>query len=443
MATATFDYVRSWKREFEAKGWWHSFELPDGRRIDGVCTVDGLRQRIQQYPIPEDLRGARVLDIGAWDGWYSFEMERRGADVLAVDCWDNPRFHQIHAELKSRVEYRQMDVYELTPETVGRFDIVLFMGVLYHLKHPLLALERVCAITKQMAAVDSFILREEHLPGENVENRRVMEFYENEEFGGQTDNWCGPSLPCLMAMCRTAGFARVEHRATLANGACIACYRDWEPVSELGAGAGAMTAPELLDAVHHLNFGINFRSRYDEYVLVLFRLPGDPSTVDRFEPKVGEFGVCPVHLSKTESGVWQAKFKLPPGLVFGWHNVVLQVDGMVSNAKRIAVDMPVPESIIRITGLSDGTNWEPGVLNLGKGRMLTAWVSGLPENADRANVRAVLAGEQLPVQFVSPFGAESRQVNIEVPDEAPRGAVELQILIGENWTDPFPVQIVP
>ncbi len=360
MASATFDHVRKWKREFEAEGWWHSFDLPGGRHIAGVCTVDGLQKRVEQFPIPEDLHGARVLDIGAWDGWYSFEMERRGADVLAVDCWDNPRFRQIHAALNSRVEYRQMDVYDLTPETVGRFDIVLFMGVFYHLKHPLLALERVCAITKQLAAVDSFILREEHRPGENVENRQVMEFYETEEFGGQTDNWCGPSLPCLMAMCRTAGFARVEHRATLASGACIACYRGWEPVSELAAGAGAMTAPELLDAIHHTNFGINFQARYDEYVLVSFRLPEEVSTVDRFEPTVGEFGVCPVNLSRSESGVWRAKFKLPPGMTSGWHDVIVRVSGAASNPSRIAVDVPVPES-------ADPDSWSQGWQDVGAG----------------------------------------------------------------------------
>jgi hypothetical protein len=339
-----------------------------------------------------------------------------------------------------------MDVYELTPETVGRFDIVLFMGVLYHLKHPLLALERVCAITKQLAAVDSFILREEHRPGENVENRLVMEFYETDKFAGQTDNWCGPSLPCLMAMCRTAGFARVEHRATLASGACIACYRGWEPVPELAAGPDAITAPELLSAIHHTNFGINFQARYDDYVLVSFRLSGEVSTavpgVDRFEPQVGEFGVCPVHLSRSESGVWQAKFKLPPGMASGWHDVMVRVGGVASNPARIAVDVPVPLAPIRIHGVRDGITWEPGVFDPSKGNVLGAWVSDLPDNADRANVRAVLAGEQLPVQFVSPSGTETRQVNIEIPDEAPRGAVELQILIGENRTDPFPVQIM-
>ena len=110
-------------------------------------ALDGQKHRIAQFPIPEDLRGKRVLDIGAWDGWFSFEMERRGAEVLAIDNWDNPRFHEVRRLLNSRVEYRQMDVYDLTPARIGRFDIVLFFGVLYHLKHPLLALERVCALT--------------------------------------------------------------------------------------------------------------------------------------------------------------------------------------------------------------------------------------------------------------------------------------------------------
>ena len=108
-------------------------------------------------------------------------MERRGADVLAVDCWDNPRFRGIHKLLNSRVDYRRFDMYDLTPERIGKFDIVLFMGVLYHLKHPLLALERVCALATGFAAVESFILREEHRPGAGVSDRPVIEFYDTDE----------------------------------------------------------------------------------------------------------------------------------------------------------------------------------------------------------------------------------------------------------------------
>jgi tRNA (mo5U34)-methyltransferase len=439
MASGTFAYVPAWQRKLDAGGWWHSFDLPDGRHIEGVSTLTDLRERIGKFPIPEDLRGFRVLDIGAWDGWFSFEMERRGAEVLAIDCWDNPRFRQIHAALNSRVDYREMDFYDLTPETVGRFDIVLFMGVLYHLKHPLLALERVCALTTNMAVVDSFVLRERHRPGENVENRPVMEFYESDEFGGQRDNWCGPSLPCLIAMCRTAGFARVEHRANLTNSACIACYRKWEP-----APMKASAAPELIDAYHHTTFGINFASKRDEYLTIFFRTRGAEPTMDTVQPQVGEYGVRPYYVEKRQSGAWQANFKLPPGMAPGWHDVTVRMNGAISNPKRIAVDVPLPERIdIRIEGALDGTTWERGVLDLSKGSVLSVWTSGLPENADRANVKVLLGGERLPVTFISPANADAtRQLNIPVPNEVPRGSLELEILLGASRTNPVMVQIV-
>ena len=114
-----FSYVRTWDQRRSERGWWHSFELPDGSHIEGVCVLSSLKDRLGQFPIPSDLRGKRVLDIGAWDGWFSFEMERRGADVLAVDNWDNPRFHEMRSILNSRVEYRQFDMYDLTPQSVG------------------------------------------------------------------------------------------------------------------------------------------------------------------------------------------------------------------------------------------------------------------------------------------------------------------------------------
>src|SRR5579862_9608211 len=104
---AAFDYVKDWNAERSRKGWWHSFALPDGTEIKGVCTLEGLRHRLAQFPIGEDLRGKRALDIGCWDGWFSFELERRGAQVTAVDCWDNPRFREMHRIYGSKVEYRQ------------------------------------------------------------------------------------------------------------------------------------------------------------------------------------------------------------------------------------------------------------------------------------------------------------------------------------------------
>src|SRR5580658_11177183 len=69
--------------ELARLGWYHSMELPDGRVIPGFQSLEVLRKRLAQFPVPGDLRGKRALDIGAWDGWFSFELERRGAQVMA------------------------------------------------------------------------------------------------------------------------------------------------------------------------------------------------------------------------------------------------------------------------------------------------------------------------------------------------------------------------
>src|ERR1700722_464511 len=196
------EHGRQWRERLAQLKRWHRFEIPDGRPVEGVNDIDGLRRRIGLFPIPEDLSGKRVLDIGAWDGWFTFEMERRGAEVMAVDCVESANFQYLRRELKSKVDYRILDMYDLTPEKLGRFDIVLFLGVLYHLKHPLLGLEKVCALTKGMAAVQTFVSPDTGSP--------AMEFFEMTELGGQFDNWVAPNVACVLAMCRTAGFARAE-----------------------------------------------------------------------------------------------------------------------------------------------------------------------------------------------------------------------------------------
>src|ERR1043166_4014807 len=101
MANEYFSYVRTWQSGLETLGWWHSFELPDGRRIKGIDSIEAMTRRISKYPIPQDLKGARVLDIGAWDGWFTFEMERRGADVVAVDSARQETFFEAKKLLNS------------------------------------------------------------------------------------------------------------------------------------------------------------------------------------------------------------------------------------------------------------------------------------------------------------------------------------------------------
>jgi tRNA (mo5U34)-methyltransferase len=426
-------YGPEWNRLLRDTGWWHSFELPDGSVHHGVNSLESLKHRIGQFPIPSDLRGKRVLDIGAWDGWFSFEMERRGAQVVALDCWDNPRFREMHAVFNSRVEYLQMDVMEIAPENIGRFDIVLFMGVLYHLKHPLLALEKVCAITTGLTAVDSWILRQEFDPNAQP----VLEFYETNEMEGQTDNWVAPNLACLMAMCRTAGYARVEFRNVLEYSACLACHRHWEPANPRGPRV------ELLSVFHNTNTGINFDTRRDEYLSAGFKTEERALKLPDVQPSVGGYGVRPIIVSDLGGGLWQSNFKLPPGLAPGWHEVSVAVrGGPASGGLRIAVDIPVPECAPRIAGIRDGATWAADALDLSSGRMLALWCAGLPENADRNNVHVTLNGTaRCPIQFISPVG-EIRQINVEVPQRFTAGSADAVVRVGTSASAPVQIRLV-
>ena len=434
-----FDIIRHWNSQRAQKGWWHSFELPDGTQIKGVCGLDSLKNRIAQFPIPPDLHGKRVLDIGTWDGWFAFEMERRGADVVAIDCWDNPLFREMHARLGSKVDYRQIDMYRLVPDRVGRFDIVLFMGVLYHLKHPLLALERVCALTTDMAAVDSFILREHHRPGDDLARRPIMEFYETNEMGGPTDNWVGPNLECLLAFCRTAGFARVELRNVIEHSACVACYRRWTAPAR-----GAEPGPELIDASHNINFGVNFDSGADDYVSIWFHTEAPNLTLDDILPQVSEYGVRPLHLEPVGEHKWQANFKLPPGLVPGWHDVTVRIgQSRPSNPRRIAVAIPLTTAGLRLTGLCDGKTWIKGQMDRAQGHSISLWIAGLPENVDPNNIRVHLAGRRLSITYIETRSdGEPRQVNVEVPNDVTPGTAQIDVEVADSRAEPADLQII-
>ena len=197
------------RAEVEQIKWWHPIDLGGGLITPGI---DVSPARLAEIRMPEDLSGLTVLDIGAWDGFFSFEAERRGARrVLATDsfCWDGggwgtrKGFELARRALGSRVEDKWIEVLNLSPDTVGVFDVVLFLGILYHMKHPLLALERVASVTGRQlimqTQVDMLAL-----------DRPAMAFYPGNELGGDPTNWCGPNPAALRAMLETVGFGKVE-----------------------------------------------------------------------------------------------------------------------------------------------------------------------------------------------------------------------------------------
>lgn len=183
-------------------------ELPGGVVTPGV---DNPRDRLRLLGIPDDLSGLSVLDVGAWDGFFSFECERRRAErVVAADwfAWreaargSKASFELAREALGSKVEDIEVRVEELSPERVGTFDLVLFAGVLYHVRDPLRALESVASVTKGR------LLLETHV--DLVLRRKpAAAFYPARELAGDHTNWWGPNPPAVEGMLRATGFTDV------------------------------------------------------------------------------------------------------------------------------------------------------------------------------------------------------------------------------------------
>jgi len=200
-------------RELRAKvaeiDWHHRIDLGHGIVTPGN---DNSSRKLRRLGFPDSFSGLSVLDIGAWDGFFSFEAERRGARrVLATDSfvWNGGirtgklGFDLARRALHSKVEDMTIDVLDLCPERVGTFDVVLFLGVLYHMRHPLLALERVASVTRELLIVETVV--------DCLHQRRpAMAFYPGTDLANDATSWWGPNATAVSAMLRDVGFAQVH-----------------------------------------------------------------------------------------------------------------------------------------------------------------------------------------------------------------------------------------
>jgi 2-polyprenyl-3-methyl-5-hydroxy-6-metoxy-1,4-benzoquinol methylase len=314
---------------FTNTGWWHSIDLGAGRITQGVRKLDDLQFRYANFNLPKDLSGKRVLDIGCWDGFFSFEAERHGAEVVAVDCWRPGKFFEAHRALDSRVEFHELSVYELSREKLGVFDYVFFLGVLYHLQHPLLALQRVCEVTSETAIIDSYIIDNILATGSPV-----MEFYPNDELGGQYDNWWGPNTECLVKMALSVGFAQISliYRETTA--ATIKAQRRFSDLP-----ANAVPSIYLDDVNNACTYKHHFPRRGRNAVLAIWakKLPALASR-QNVRVTLGDYGVRPAYVGKLdEAGSTQINIAVPPGLEPGPHKVKVYCEGQTSNEVEIEI----------------------------------------------------------------------------------------------------------
>jgi Methyltransferase domain len=202
--------------------WYHTLELRPGEWTDGWFD---LRPAVEHYGLPDDLTGLRALEIGPWDGFWSFEMEKRGAEVVAIDLDDEraldwpPRYRPAQFPdaprgqgfalakeiLGSNVERVVCSIYDATPERFGSFDLVFCGSVLIHLRDQMLALERIAALCE-----DRFISAEIYDPLINLVPLSIARFRAHRN---SVEFW-RPNIKAWKKMIWAAGFERVERRAT-------------------------------------------------------------------------------------------------------------------------------------------------------------------------------------------------------------------------------------
>jgi tRNA (mo5U34)-methyltransferase len=197
------------RRRVAGVEWFHTIDLGHGIVTPGI---DDTPRKLLKLGMPDDLDGRTVLDIGAWDGFFSFEAARRGARrVLATDsfcwrgeAWGSKRGFELAREaLNAPVEDKTVDVMDLSPDIEGVFDVVLFLGVLYHLRHPLLALESVARVAGDLLILET----EVDLLGLT---QPAMAFYAGTELNNDPTNWWAPNPAALLAMLSDVGFARFD-----------------------------------------------------------------------------------------------------------------------------------------------------------------------------------------------------------------------------------------
>lgn len=191
----------------KSRQWYHTIQLPHGLSTPGSHkSPEGLRQ-LDASGLPRDCSGLRVLDIGTRDGFYAFEMEKRGAQVVGVDYAepDITGFSVAAHILDSQVEYRVENVYRLDPELLGTFDLILFLGVIYHLRNPLQALDCIRSIAKvgTLLFVESEMatarrVRKSKLP--------LWQFRPRDSLSGDASNKWTPNLPGLLTVLEETQF---------------------------------------------------------------------------------------------------------------------------------------------------------------------------------------------------------------------------------------------
>lgn len=243
-------------RLLASRTWFHRYELAEGVVTPGLYNVDA-RAWIDRTLPGEDIAGLRVLEIGTWDGPYAFALESRGAIVDATDIQDPDEtgFNVAKRILGSRVTYTRTSVYDVGAHfPPGSFDCILFLGVFYHLQHPVRAFEALARLLKPGGRMffegECLINYAETADGtragwlDRLALRRLarspypVALYYAGRFKDDASNWHVPNVACVVEWMKTAGL-QVSAYACVAEAAGDARF----PVQRISGRAIRAGAP--------------------------------------------------------------------------------------------------------------------------------------------------------------------------------------------------------
>ena len=241
--------------------------------------------------LPEEMAGRSVLDVGCNAGFYTVELKRRGAGrVLGVDSQRNLVRQAVFVRdvLGLDIDYRRMSVYDLDPRELGQFDVTLALGLVYHCKHLVLALEKLFAVTRELLVLETAIYPPEHSPGSfryEVGGLRPLlhplAYVENPgEAKEAIYNWFLPGVDALGALLRNVGFDEVEvFPATQSDRTVLACrkrepYPDSRSITYLAASLAVEEGPVRC----RVGDILTFRVRAENTGLARWLRLGEPGT---------------------------------------------------------------------------------------------------------------------------------------------------------------------
>lgn len=205
------------KKICKVKNWYHQIEVAPGIITPGV---NKSAEVLKLLNLPTDCHGLRALDLGTRDGYFAFELEKRGAQVIAIDYLPKSTtgFTIAQKILASKnVRYKQDNLYNITPEKYGSFDIVLFLGLLYHLPDPIRALRIVRQLCKGTMYIETqgidnafllpsgeFSTLKKFLP--ILSDIPIMQFYPKNVLNNDYSNYWAPNMICLIKMLEETNF---------------------------------------------------------------------------------------------------------------------------------------------------------------------------------------------------------------------------------------------